>query len=316
VREHGRVTTAGGPPRIGLVLHPTRDVSSVSEQVVRWAGEQGAQVVVAAGDAGRVTGPVVEVAPEDLAAASHALVSLGGDGTMLGALRASAGTGVPVLGVNLGRVGVLVEVEPAEVAPALQRIVEGRYSVEARPALRVTGVELEDGTSSAVAFNDVALSRCPGDGIASAALSIDGQGYGVYRCDAVIVATPMGSTAYSYAAGGPVVSPTLSAMVVAPASPWSGISRPVVLSPEDHLALELLPDSGVLALEVDGRVLAPLAPGARIEVVEERDAGHVVRLDRARHDRRSRVKLSLLDLPLLPDELRELLPRELGQAPD
>ena len=298
------------------MLHPTRDVRSVSEEVVRWARQEGAEVVVAAGDADRVADGVVEVAPDHLVEACSALVSLGGDGTMLGALRASAGTGVPVLGVNLGRVGVLVEVEPAELPGALQRILEGRFSVESRPALRVTGVDLDDGSPSAVAFNDVALSRCPGDGIASAALSIDGQGYGVYRCDAVIVATPMGSTAYSYAAGGPVVSPTLSAMVVAPASPWSGISRPVVLAPEDRLALELLPDSGVLALEVDGRVMAPLEPGMRVEVVEERDAGHVVRLDRALHDRRSRVKLSLLDLPLLPDELRELLPRELGRAED
>jgi len=205
------------------VLHPTRDVRSVSEEVVRWAREEGAEVVVAAGDAHRVADGVVEVAPDHLVGACSALVSLGGDGTMLGALRASAGTGVPVLGVNLGRVGVLVEVEPAELPGALQRVLEGRFSVESRPALRVTGVDLDDGSPSAVAFNDVALSRCPGDGIASAALSIDGQGYGVYRCDAVIVATPMGSTAYSYAAGGPVVSPTLSAMVVTPASPWFGI---------------------------------------------------------------------------------------------
>jgi NAD+ kinase len=269
-------------------------------------------VLLRAQDAGRVDDPVAVVEEAALVAGSDALVSLGGDGTMLGALRLAAGSGVPVLGVNLGRVGVLVEVEPEELPEALRRLTEGRFSVESRPALRVSGPGLEPG--GGVAFNDVALSRTPGDGIASAALSIDARRYGVYRCDAVIVATPMGSTAYSYAAGGPVLSPTVPAMVVSPASPWSGISRPVVLSPEDHLLLELLPDSGHLAVEVDGRVLAHLGPGDRVAVAEERDAGHVVRLDSARHDQRSRVKLSLLDLPLLPEELRELLPEHLRES--
>ncbi len=301
--------TAGprGRKRLGLVVHPTRDVSSHVGLVVDWARGHGDEVVALRADAGRLGGrgaDVVLVGEEEFARTADAVVSLGGDGTMLGALRLVVGRGIPVLGVNLGHLGFLVELEPRELPGALERITAGDFTVEPHPCLRLRTPGCER-----VAFNDVALARTPGRGTVVAALSVADQRIGYLRCDAVVLATPTGSTAYSYAAGGPVVSPGADALVVTPVAPMSGIGRPIVLGVDEPVRLELLESSGPPVLEVDGIACGELAVGSVLEVRAERDAGHVIRLDSAGHGRRSRVKLSLLDLPLLPDEMLELVPQ-------
>jgi NAD+ kinase len=243
--------------------------------------------------------------PEDeLARRSDAVISLGGDGTMLGALRLVAERPVPVLGVNLGSLGFLVEIEPDGVDAALDRLESGEFTIEEHAALVV-----KRGGEKHVAFNDIAIARVPGDGLVEAALTVDGRPGGRYRCDALVLATPTGSTAYSYAAGGPIVSPGLDAVVVTAVAPTSGISRPVVLCAMEPVRLELTGSAGP-AVEMDGTVLRRAAPGDVFHVRMHPHAGLVVRLDSERYARRNQVKLSLLDLPFLPDELRDLIPAD------
>jgi NAD+ kinase len=294
--------------RLGLVLHPTRDVSEVVDIIAAWADRHRMTLAVRADDRHRVP-TTVEPLPDDaLAAASDALISIGGDGTMLGALRLAVREPKPVLGVHLGRLGFLVEVQPPELPAALDRLAAKDFTVERHPCLAcdVCGNDI-------VAFNDVALVRQPGSGFVTATLAVDGQRYGYYRCDALVVSTPTGSTAYSYAAGGPLVSPASDAVVVTPSAPMAGISRSVVLSPDEQIRLELTPGTGPIAVEMDGLVLQAAATEGAIEVTYRRDAGLVVRLDPRRYQERNQLKLSLLDLPLLPEQLRELLPLGLRQ---
>jgi len=139
---------------------------------------------------------------------ADALISLGGDGTMLGALRLVAQRPIPIVGVNLGSRGFLVEVEPHELDDALDRIDTGDFTIEEHSA-----AVLSDGT----------LARAMS--AVQASLTVKGRASGRYRCDALVIATPIGSTAYSYAAGGPLVSPMLEAMIISPVAPISGISR-------------------------------------------------------------------------------------------
>jgi NAD+ kinase len=295
--------------RIGLVLHPRRDTMPVAEKIARWARSHGSELLVDAKDVARAPDGVRPVPEDQLAQQVDALVSLGGDGTMLGALRLVARRPVPVLGVNLGRLGFLIEVEPGDLDAALDRLESGDFTIEEHSA-----AVLSDGSNESIAFNDVALARVPGDGSVQAALTVAGNPSGVYRCDALIIATPIGSTAYSYAAGGPVVSPALDAVIVTAVAPMSGISRPVVISAAEPVRLSLLEDSGEPALQADGTVLRRLQPGEAIDVQLRTRAGRVVRLDPQRHQRRSQVKLSLLDLPFLPDEMRDLV-RGAGSRP-
>ncbi|MFR9804621.1 hypothetical protein ACL02T_20400 [Pseudonocardia sp. RS010] len=130
------------------------------------------------------------------------------------------------------------------------------------------------------------------------------------RCDALVVATA-GSSVYGYAAGGPVASPSVSGIVVTPSVPTSGISRPLVLSETDTVRLELTPRCGALALEADGIGHGEVGPDDRVEIAVQTAAGRVVRLYPDVRAPRSRVEPSLVDLPLLPEQLRELLPGEL-----
>jgi NAD+ kinase len=263
------------------------------------------ELAASADDVTRLGSPsVTPISVEELAGSCDGIIALGGDGTLLGAMRLVAARPVPVLGVNFGNLGFLAEVEGAALDEALAAMTEGRFTVENRGCLvvRHAGGEL-------LAFNDAVLARVPGEGLVEAVLSVAARRYGHFRCDSLILATPMGSTAYNYAAGGPVVSPGIEGVLVTPSAPLSGITRSVLLGPGEPLRLELT--AGRPAVELDGVLTGRLEMEEVLEVVWRPDAGRLVRIDGSRSADRSRVKLSLLDLPLKPQELVELLPEHL-----
>jgi NAD+ kinase len=288
--------------RFALVLHPRSDPTPVVEKLTSWARSHGKQLIVDARDAARLPDDVEPVSEAQLVDEADALISLGGDGTMLGALRLVAQRPIPVLGVNLGSRGFLVEVQPHELDAALDRLETGDYTIEEHSAAVLT-----DGSDESIAFNDIALASVPGEGAVQASLTVRGRASGRYHCDALVIATPIGSTAYSYAAGGPLVSPMLEAVIISPVAPISGISRPAVVSAAEPIALALVEGSGQPALQVDGAIMRRMQLGEALEVHLRPRAGLVVRLDPERYQRRSSVKLSLLDLPFLPEEMRDVL---------
>jgi NAD+ kinase len=286
---------------MAVVLHPTRDPAAVLDTLGTWAMSHGSRLLMRAADAARWDGEATVVSDAELCQRADAVVALGGDGTMLGALRLMARRPVPVLGVNIGSLGFLVEVQPEELPEALDRLERGDFTIEEHSGLWL-------GNEEAVAFNDLAFVRVPGDGVVEAALAVGGQRMGRYRCDGMVLSTSIGSTAYAYSAGGPVVSPALDAVVVAPLAPLAGISRPMVTAADEPLRLMLQEGSGCPAIELDGTMLRRTEPGEALDVRLKIGCGQVVRLDSDRYQRRNQVKLSLLDLPFLPDELRELAP--------
>src|SRR5262249_30539813 len=150
------------------------------EKLTSWARRYDKRVIVDARDAARVPGDVEPVTEAELVEQAEALVSLGGDGTMLGALRLVAQRPVPILGVNLGSLGFLVEIEPHELDAALERLDEGEYTIEEHSA-----AVLRDGDEESIAFNDIAVASVPGEGAVQASLSVMGRASGRYRCDAL-----------------------------------------------------------------------------------------------------------------------------------
>ncbi|MED7931830.1 NAD(+)/NADH kinase [Nonomuraea sp. LP-02] len=286
---------------VGLVVHPSRSVLDSIRLITRYAGRSGAAVIARWCDAERVGPDVVTVAPEEFADRVDVLISLGGDGTMLGAMRLVVGRGVPVLGVNHGNLGFLIEVGPQELEPALDRLAEGRYTLEPHSCL-------EAGDSRA--FNDIVIAAEPLSSL-TLDLEVNGLRHGYYRGDAMIACTPTGSTAYNYAAGGPVISPSAPAVALTPVAPMSGISRSVILGKDDHIVLRNPSGEVPLIFSVDGTSAGPLQPGAELSVRLRTEAVDVVRFDADTHSQRNRVKLSLLDLPLRRDQLVELIPQPL-----
>jgi NAD+ kinase len=280
------------PRRVSLVLHPRRDVTVAIAQVTAWALRTG--VELAAVEDGRLPAEVRRCQVDELADGCDIVLALGGDGTMLGGLRLAAPLSVPVLGANLGRLGYLTEVDGEHLVEGLEALGAGHYAVEERFMLRATW-EQGGAPSEQVAFNDVVLSRVPGRGQALLALHVDGQLLVRYASDGVIAATPAGSTAYSYAAGGPIVSPQTRAMIITPDAPHGLFNRAVVLGAEESLGVEVLPNSAPVAVEVDGQLLAQADPGWTLAIAPNPWPALVVRLGSAGFAERARRKLGITD---------------------
>jgi NAD+ kinase len=192
------------------------------------------------------------------------LIVLGGDGTILRAAEVARPAGVPILGVNLGHVGFLAEAEVEDLVAAVDLIVEGRYDVEERMTIDVV-VRL-NGTVLAEtwALNEATVEKR--DRMLEVVAEIDGRPLSRWGCDGVICATPTGSTAYAFSAGGPVVWPEVEALLLVPISAHALFARPMVVSPRSVLAVEVLPEAGGGTLWCDGRRRFDIPAGARVEV--------------------------------------------------
>lgn len=274
----------------GLVLHPQRDSAAAVEAVLGWATNRGVEILGIKDEIRRLRCEATPVSAQELGRRADLVVSLGGDGTMLRAMRLADGEKAPVLGVNLGKLGFLAEVDVPDLPAALSAIDAHAFTVEPRLA-----VDAIFNDQKVTAFNDIAVVRVPGDGSARVAVRVAGQPFVSYAADAVIVATPTGSTAYSFSAGGPITSPSVEALLVTPAAPHSAYSRGVVLSVDDHVELDLLPSSGRLAVEVDGQVAGYVEPGNRVSLRGRAAAARVVRLGMTTFYQRARRKLNLTD---------------------
>jgi len=282
--------------RLGLVLHPRHELVGELEVVRLWAA--GAGVALVGREDDRLPSTVERRTDRMLARGCDVVLALGGDGTFLSALRIAAPHGVPVLGANLGDVGYLTEVGGDRLPEALDALVSGRFAVEERFALTAKWRE-RDHRRERIAYNDVVLSRVPRHGQARLGLSVDGQLLVRYASDGVIVATPLGSTGYSFAAGGPMVSPQTRALVVTPDAPHGAFNRSVVLGHDERLGIEVLPSSAPVSLEVDGQSVARAKPGWLMEVAPAAAPALVVRLGAAGFAERARQRRLVTDAAAL-----------------
>jgi NAD+ kinase len=280
---------------VGLVLHPERDCGGAVASVLDWADQRGIEVVGIDTELSRLACSANPVSAEELRQRADLLVSMGGDGTMLRAMRLADRQRFPVLGVNLGKLGFLAEVDVPDLPDALSAIDEHAYTTEPRLA-----IDAQIGGELITAFNDIAFVRFPGHKTAEIAVRAAGQAFVSYAADAIVVATPTGSTAYSFSAGGPIVSPAVEALVVTPVAPHSAYNRGLVMGCGDQLALEILPGSGRLAVEADGIAATDVGPGDRIDVMPRPGAARVVRLGHKTFYERARRKLRLEDSAEIP----------------
>jgi NAD+ kinase len=287
------------PPvrRLALVLRPERDLDQPLERIRAWATASGVALAGLQGDV-RLPDEVERCPEEALARDCDMVMALGGDGTVLGGLRLAAPHGVPVLGVNLGRLGYLTEVDAGHLGDALSALEQGRYTVEHRGGLALAA---RDGIAAQVAYNDVVLTRVPGRGQAALALRIDGELLARYASDGVIAATPQGSTAYAFAAGGPLVSPRARGMIVMPDAPHGLFNRAVVLADGERRGIEILPTSAPVSIERDGQLLGHAERGATLEIIASPDAASIVRVLPRGFAERARRKLGITDPAGLAD---------------
>ena len=269
------------------MAHPRRqEAHDLAAGVVQRLHDAGIEVVVQSDEAAAVNLSAqdgVTLANADNPAEGCELVCvLGGDGTILRGAEMSRGTGAPLLGVNLGHVGFLAEAEREDISATVEHIVARTYTVEERMTLDVTAKVDGSPVYTSWALNEVTVEKANRERMLEVVAEIDGRPLTTWGCDGAVVATPTGSTAYAFSAGGPVVWPDVEALLLVPISAHALFARPLVVGPQSHLALEVVPDTlGTGALWCDGRRAVDLPPGARIEVVRSQTPVRLARLSRS-----------------------------------
>jgi NAD+ kinase len=243
-------------------------------QVVDRLTAAGVAVRVLASEAAELGAAGADVVPVSALAAEDAEMVLvfGGDGTLLRAAELARPAGVPLLGVNLGHVGFLAEAEPEDLSETVDRVVDGKYVVEQRMTVSVT-VRVDGGVAATTwALNEATVEKAARERVLDMVIEVDGRPLSRWGCDGVVFATPTGSTAYAFSAGGPVVWPEVEALLLVPISAHALFARPMVVSPRSVLAAEVITpawgqgETSRAVLWCDGRRRVDLDPGARVEV--------------------------------------------------
>jgi NAD+ kinase len=277
-------SSTSGERTVFLLAHTGRPAAVRSaERVVQGLLRCGIGVRILAEEAADLTLPasVDLVGPSnDAVDGCELLVVLGGDGTLLRGAEYARASGVPMVGVNLGRVGFLAEAERDDLDKVVDRVVTRAYEVEERMTLDV--LVREDGhvVHTDWALNEASVEKAARERMIEVVTEVDGRPVSGFGCDGVVCATPTGSTAYAFSAGGPVVWPEVEALLMVPISAHALFAKPLVTSPDSVLAVEVQPKTPNGVLWCDGRRTVPLPAGAR---VEERRGAVPVRLARLHH---------------------------------
>ena len=253
--------------RVGLVAKPdAAEAQRVVRQLVEWLAARGVTAVLEKETAGLVPAAAVASAlKSDLPGQVDALIVLGGDGTLLSMARAVGDLGVPILGVNLGGLGFLAATTLEEMLPALEALLAGGMAIEERMMLGARVLRGVQTVGEHVALNDVVITKSAMSRIIDLAISVDGRHATSYRADGLIISTPTGSTAYNLSAGGPILFPTMDAVVLTPIAPHTLSNRPIVLPGAQRVDVTLLVDQEVM-LTMDGQVGVRLRQGDVVQV--------------------------------------------------
>lgn len=220
----------------------------------------------------------VDFEPESAKGVEVVLV-LGGDGTLLRAAQLARPAAVPLLGVNLGRVGFLAEADPESLDEAVSAVIENDYHVEERMTVEASVVLNGGGhVRRTWALNEAAVDRTSRGRILDVVLEVDGRPVTGFGCDGVLCATPTGSTAYAFSAGGPVIWPEVEALLMVPLTAHALFARPLVISPRSQVAVEIDAGGYPAVLVCDGRRTIPVPPGARVELARGDEPVRLVRL--------------------------------------
>jgi NAD+ kinase len=245
--------------RLAIVPHRDRPRSiALANELAAAARERSIDVVASAIDA-----PALGMDATDLDHNSGVdlIVAIGGDGTVLKAVRVGLRTGAPVYGINAGHLGFLADGEPEDLEDTIDRIAKRAWFTSSRMLIEAS----INGGDPVVGLNDVVIEKVESQRTVKLSVAVDGEPFITYSADGVVTATPTGSTAYSLSAGGPLVDPEIDAIVTTPVAPHSLFSRSIVFPPTRTLTFEVLEDRSV-GVNVDGIVVGSLDPGAVVTV--------------------------------------------------
>jgi NAD+ kinase len=264
---------------VGIVSRPRReDIARVVPPLVNWLQAHGAEVTCDS-ETGDCLGPVAVGTRkrEELPSCTDLLIVLGGDGTLLSAARLAAERKVPILAVNLGGLGFLTTVSQDEIYPILEEIFSGKHRVSERVMLEAEIIRGGTVIRRQIALNDAVLNKSALARIMDLELRVDGEYVTTYKSDGLILSTPTGSTAYSLAAGGPIVYPTVDSFVITPICPHTLTNRPLVIPDSATIDVDFKAGDETVFLTLDGQIGIELQQGDHIRVRKAAEKLHLIR---------------------------------------
>lgn len=264
--------------KVGIACKPIKDVvCSVVPPLLAWLREHKIEVMVDVETSSCIDAGVDGIPREALADKIDLLLVLGGDGTLLSAARALRGHSIPVLGVNLGALGFLTSVTLEELYPVLDRVIAGKYSTSDRMTLQATISHDGQLAGPHLALNDAVVNKSAMARMLDFDVYVDQSHVGRYRADGLIVSTPTGSTAYSLAAGGPIVHPDLDVLIVTPICPHMLTNRPLVIPGTSQVSVDFSAADEPVYLTLDGQTGAQLGLNHRVTVTRSESKVRLVR---------------------------------------
>ena len=271
--------TADALRRIGLIAHPEKPRSiAVIRKAVTQLNRLGREILCDDATSRFARIKTVPTFPDlaTLATRCDLLLVFGGDGTMLRVARETAGSGVPILGINAGHLGFLAAVQEGAVAEALRTVVAGDFRIETRALLEAV-IHRDGSSSTQMALNDFVLSRGLASRLIELEVAVNGELLTRYRCDGLIASSPTGSTAYSLAAGGAIVSPDADVLTLTPICPHTLSIRPVVMSLDSVVQVTLISRRLEAILSADGQQQTQLGTGDRVLIRRSRQVVRLLR---------------------------------------
>ncbi len=242
--------------KIGIIGNPKKlSALKLARDLSNWLSKKGIRIFVSHDCAKMLSDKKLAVENETLLSNIDILIALGGDGTLLSAARLVSSSGIPILGVNLGGLGFLTEVNYSRIYEVLEQVLSNRFSIENR--MLINGYVLRKGKGKVSLFsalNDVVITTEAIARVLKLETSIDKQYVTTYVADGLIISTPTGSTAYSLSAGGPIVHPALKAIIITPICPHTLTNRPIIVSEKSVISVEPIFETNKIALTIDGQI--------------------------------------------------------------
>ncbi len=265
---------------IGIIPNLLKDKDlEITKVVTKWLVQEGFEVYAAEHITRQVQAIPFALNEEEIYKTCDIIIAIGGDGTILSVAEKACSTNVPVVGVNLGRLGFLADIEPSDIVPSLKKLLENDYEIEERMMLKAKIIAPNGQEHVFHALNDVNITRGSFSHIAEFEILVNGEFCDVYPADGIIVATPTGSTAYNLSAGGPIVVPHAKTYIITPICPHTIYSRSIIIAKEDSVQIKICQhDNMNIELNIDGKMKMYLTPDHFIHIEKSPYVTRLVKL--------------------------------------
>ena len=240
---------------IGVIPNKLKDANlNITDFIAGWFNNKGSTIYASHDVKSQLSSTVIGVDDNELYEICDNLIVVGGDGTILGVAGNASDKGIPIVGVNLGRLGFLADIEPQHLEASLQKLFEEDYEIEERMMLKATVVSAQGEQSVYYALNDINITRGNFSRLVELEIKVNGDLCDIYPADGIIIASPTGSTAYNLSAGGPIIVPHSNTYVITPICPHTIHAKSIMVSDKDRVEVKTLEEGNDMALSIDGRL--------------------------------------------------------------